>query len=61
MCVCDKILKFLGEEGYVFVMGDNRRDSQDSRSYRIGLVPVDDIKGKILMRVYPFRKFGLID
>ena len=48
-------------EGYVFVMGDNRRDSQDSRSYRIGLVPVDDIKGKILMRVYPFRKFGLID
>lgn len=48
-------------EGYVFVMGDNRRDSQDSRSYRIGLVPVDDIKGKILMRVYPFRKFSLID
>ena len=45
----------------MFVMGDNRRDSQDSRSYRIGLVPEDDIKGKILMRVYPFRKFGLID
>lgn len=48
-------------EGYVFVMGDNRRDSQDSRSYRLGLVPEEDIKGKILMRVYPFRKFGLID
>jgi signal peptidase I len=48
-------------DGYVFVMGDNRRDSQDSRSYRIGLIPEEDIVGKILMRVYPLKDLGLID
>ena len=48
-------------KGYVFVMGDNRRDSQDSRSYRIGFVPVDDIQGKVLMRISPIIDFGIID
>lgn len=48
-------------EGYVFVMGDNRRDSQDSRSYRLGFVPVDDIKGKVLMKISPLSEIGLID
>lgn len=37
--------------GYVFVMGDNRNDSLDSRSGEIGLVSVQSILGK---EVYPF-------
>ena len=43
-------------EGYVFVMGDNRNNSLDSRdSIHIGLVDTRRILGKVIMRVYPFK------
>lgn len=44
-------------EGYVFVMGDNRQDSTDSRSAFVGLVPEDQIIGKLIFRLYPFKSF----
>ena len=47
-------------EGYVFVMGDNREHSLDSRSSDIGLIAVDDIIGKAVLRIYPFSSFGLL-
>ncbi len=47
-------------DGYVFVMGDNREDSLDSRSMRIGLVPIENIIGKAVLRVYPFDAFGTV-
>ena len=47
-------------EGYVFVMGDNREDSLDSRSRRIGLVPVENIIGKAIFRMFPFNSFGSV-
>lgn len=40
-------------EGYVFIMGDNRSVSMDSRSEKIGFVPVDDITGTVILRYYP--------
>jgi len=43
-------------EGHVFVMGDNRGGSSDSRSSLLGFVRVDDIIGKALFRVKPFLK-----
>ena len=45
-------------EGKVFVMGDNRGNSLDSRNSEIGLVSIKDIKGKARLRLYPFSKAG---
>ena len=45
-------------EGQLFVMGDNRRVSRDSRE--LGCIKEDDVVGKAVIRVYPFSEFGLI-
>lgn len=42
-------------EGKVFVMGDNRTVSMDSRSSTIGLIDVDDIIGKAQVVVFPLQ------
>lgn len=47
------------EEGKLFVMGDNRRVSQDSRSSAIGQVDQETIVGKVVLRVYPFSQIKL--
>ncbi len=45
-------------EGYYFVMGDNRKESSDSRDIRIGLISKDMIDGKAIFRITPFSRFG---
>lgn len=47
-------------EGYLFVMGDNRRNSLDSRSSELGFVSVKDVEGKVIMRMAPTDKFGKV-
>ena len=44
-------------EGEYFVMGDNRKNSTDSRFF--GLVPRDLIIGKAMLAMWPFDRFGL--
>ena len=46
-------------EGCVFVMGDNRPHSTDSRSF--GCIPVEKIESRVLFRFWPLNKFGKID
>lgn len=48
-------------DGYVFVMGDNRSESLDSRSAEVGFVPESDIIGKVMLRVSPSDRFGTIE
>lgn len=43
-------------EGRVYVMGDNRNGSRDSRF--IGPVLTEQLKGKVIYRVYPFASWG---
>lgn len=48
-------------EGYLFVMGDNRYNSLDSRFEEVGLVDERRILGKVILRVTPIQKFGTVD
>lgn len=47
-------------EGEIFVMGDNRNGSRDSRSTTIGTVKEEYIVGRTLFRFFPFDRFGKI-
>ena len=51
-------LPYQGPEGKIFVMGDNRLVSIDSRNTAIGCISEEQIVGKIVYRVWPLSQIG---
>ncbi len=48
-------------EGMYLLLGDNRRESVDSRSPEFGLRNEADIKGKIVLKIWPIKEVGGIN
>lgn len=46
-------------EGCVFVLGDNRNDSRDSRFADVGFIALDEISGRAIGRISPLGQFSI--
>ena len=46
-------------QGALFVLGDNREQSSDSRAW--GFVPMDQIHSKAYFRIFPLSRLGVLD
>lgn len=57
---CDIELPYQVPDNRIFVMGDHRSVSINSRSTSVGCVAIENVIGKVLLRVYPIDSFGKI-
>jgi len=56
----DTAFPIIVTEGEVFVLGDNRNASKDSRYTEVGLVPKQEMLGRVTFRLWPFARIGLV-
>ncbi len=57
---CDLDFPYIVPEQTVFILGDNRPVAVDSRNEQFGCISYEEIQGKIVFRVWPFKSFGII-
>ena len=57
---CNITLPYQVPDGKIFVMGDHRATSSDCRNTAVGCVAEEQIVGRVVLRVWPLKTFGLI-
>ena len=58
---CDIELPYQVPDERIFVMGDRRSTSIDSRSSTVGCISEEAVLGKVVLRIWPFDDIGFID
>lgn len=58
--ICDQEFPYQVPEKRYFVLGDHRLTSVDSRSTTVGCIELDQMVGKVVLRVWPFDRIGTV-